>query len=318
MTARRSVPASGVGMVALAAALWGTDALFRRGLALQAASVWVVFWEHLLLAGLTSPILWRYRRVLAGLDRRDWLSIVLIGAGASTTATIAFTAALGAGDPTTPLLLQKVQPIVAVGAAAVLLGERVSSRFSLVAIPALLGVFLVTFPSPAQVSVEVAWPAVLALTAAALWALGTVLGRRLSPRVPFSLLTALRFAVGLPVAAVLLMVLNTGPVLPTSDQLAPLVLLSLVPGLAALTLYYRGLRTTPASLATLGELAFPLAAVTINRVAFGTMLTTTQWVGVVTLATSVVALQAFANCGSRAVGVSIAQPLPPVLTAQQS
>lgn len=214
--------------------------------------------------------------------------------------------------------MQKVQPIVAVAAAAVLLGERVSVRFSLVAIPALVSVFLITFPSPTQVTLEVAWPAILALTAATLWALGTVLGRRVSPRVPFALLTALRFAVGLPVAAVLLLILDTGPVMPTSDQLAPLVLLSLVPGLAALTLYYRGLRTTPASLATLAELAFPLAAVTINRMAFGTTLSTTQWIGIATLAASVVTLSSLAHRGSHAAGVSVAQPSPRVLAVQQS
>lgn len=304
MTDRRAVPASGVGLVALAAALWGTDALFRRGLALDAPAVSVVLWEHVLLAAVMAVPVWRARHLLAGLDRRDWWSIVLIGAGASTTATVAFTAALGSGDPTTPLLLQKVQPLVAVGAAALLLGERPTRRFAVVAAPALVGVYLITFADPTRIALEVAWPALLALVAATLWALGTVLGRRVSPRVPFVVLTGLRFTVGLPMAAVLALLFGRGAVAPSGDQVLPLVLLSFVPGLAALTLYYRGLRNTPASLATLAELAFPLSSVLVNRIAFGTTLTGTQWLGVALLSGAVVVLSGLGRRGSRAGGVT--------------
>jgi len=46
---------------------------------------------------------------------------------------------------------------------------------------------------------------------------------------------------------------------------APLYLgLALLPGLLAMLLYYRGLASTPAALATLAELAFPITGVLVN------------------------------------------------------
>ena len=42
------------------------------------------------------------------------------------------------------------------------------------------------------------------------------------------------------------------------------MVLALVPGLLAMLLYYRGLRTTPAPIATFAELAFPATALVVN------------------------------------------------------
>ncbi len=301
----RSVPAGGVGIVALAAALWGTDALFRRGLALEAPATSVVLWEHVLLAVLTAPLVWRRRAELAALDARGWGAVLLVGAGASAAATVAFTAALGSGDPTTPLLLQKTQPLVAVALAVVVLRERPRVRLAGALVPALVGVYLITFADPTAVSVTAAASAGLALLAAALWAGGTVLGRLLSSSLSFTTLTGMRFAVGLPAAAVLAATVGEGLTAPAGDQLPGLVGLSLVPGLLALGLYYRGLRATPASLATIAELAFPLAAILVNRVAFGATLTPTQWLGVALLSGTVVWVSLAGRRGSAVAGVEV-------------
>ena len=63
------------------------------------------------------------------LGAREWTYLILIGAGASATATALFTAAFRYGDPTTPLLLQKLQPLFAILGAWILLGERLRPRF---------------------------------------------------------------------------------------------------------------------------------------------------------------------------------------------
>lgn len=112
------------GFVAAGAALWGTDALFRRGLALELPAPALVFLEHVILVLVTLPVLWRNRHSFRSLDGSDWTALVLVGAGASALATSLFTAAFRYGDPTTPLLLQKVQPLVVVIAARLLIGER--------------------------------------------------------------------------------------------------------------------------------------------------------------------------------------------------
>lgn len=301
---------SGIGLVALAAGLWGTDALFRRGLALELPAATVVFAEHLLLAAITAPLLWRDRQALRGLSRGDWTAVLLIGAGASATATVLFTAAFRYGDPTSVLLLQKLQPVVAVVAAMVLLGERLRPRFGLYFFAAVAGGWLIAFADPLAVSVRSAQAALLAVGAATLWAFGTVLGRRLAVVVAAPTLAALRFVVGLPASAILvLLFVGTGGLRVPTGAVVPLVGLALIPGLLALSLYYRGLRTTPASAATLAELAFPLSAILVNRLAFGATLTPTQWAGVAVLMVTLVIMSL--QPGGREIGVRAPHPRRP-------
>ena len=295
--------ASGFPLVVLAAALWGTDALFRRGLALELPATTVVVWEHLLLSVLLLPVLVRipWRR----LSGTDWISLVLIGAGASALATGMFTAAFRYGDPNTPLLLQKLQPLVALLGARLVLGERLTPRFGRYLVVALAAGWLISFPDPLQVQASDAVPAALAAGAASLWAMGTVLGRRMSGSLTPVQLTAARFGIGLP-AALLFAVL--GPARGESlgipvGALIPLALLALVPGLLALLLYYRGLRATPASAATLAELAFPLAALTVNWLAFGAVLTVTQVVGLISLSITLVVMSRAGRDAAARLGV---------------
>lgn len=301
-------PRSGVWLVATAAALWGTDALFRRGLALELPAPTIVFSEHLILVIATAPLLWRSRGALRAFSPADWLSAVMIGAGASATATVLFTAAFRYGDPNAVLLLQKLQPVIAIVAAVLLLGERLRPRFGLYFVAAVAGGWLIAFDDPLAVSASSALAAALALGAATLWAFGTVLGRRLTPRIDPPGLTAVRFAIGLPVSALLVLGFEgtAGLAVPT-DALPALVGLALVPGLLALWLYYRGLRRTPASVATIAELAFPLSAIVINRLAFGDVPTSSQWVGIAVLSATLVVMAA--QPGHRALGVRV--PAPP-------
>ena len=303
----RTTPRStaiGVATVAVGAGLWGTDALFRRGLALDAAAASVVFWEHALLAVILAVPLWRRRHMLSELTRADWVSLLLIGVGASALATLAFTRALSTGDPTTPLLLQKIQPLVAIVGARVILGERPRARLALFVVPAIAGAYLITFAEPTVIVPRTLEAGALGVAAATLWALGTVLGRRMTGPLDTTALTGMRFAIGLPAAAVA--VLATGAaVVPSGNAVPAIVGLSLVPGLAALLLYYRGLRNAPASLATLAELAFPVVAIIVGRVAFDATLTVTQVIGVVLLTGSVTTLSLVGRRGPEAAGVVI-------------
>ena len=276
-------------LVALAAVLWGTDALIRTPLSGQLPAATVVFWEHLIIVAMLSPWLlsaWRAWRVATARER---LSLLGVGAGASAVATALFTEALRVGDPVTPLVLQKLQPLVAMAAAALLLGERLRRGYWAYAVPALVGAWLMSFAQPFDVRLRAASAALLAVGAAVLWALGTVLGRLVSASMASQDVTVLRFVIGLPASAIVLGV-QGAPVAVGGGQLAALVVLGLVPGLLGLVLYYLGLRTTAASRATLAELAFPLTATIIGVTLLGGSLTASQWLGVVIVAGSVTGL----------------------------
>ena len=119
-----------------------------------------------------------------------------------------------------------------------------------------------------------------ALSAAVLWALGTVLGRLLTTRISFQHVTTLRFAFGLPASALAVLVLGA-PAFPSGHDFVWITALALVTGLIALGLYYYGLQRTPAVTASLAELAFPVSATIVGYVAFDATLTASQWAGLV-------------------------------------
>ena len=107
-----------------------------------------MFWEHLVLVVLVSPwILPAVRRVLAA-STRTKVSVLVIGAGSSALATTLFTAAFRLGDPITPQVLQKLQPLFAIALAAVVLGERLRPSYALFAVPAVAGAWLLAFADP--------------------------------------------------------------------------------------------------------------------------------------------------------------------------
>jgi drug/metabolite transporter (DMT)-like permease len=269
----------GVAAVAVAAGLWGMDALLRRPLAQSTQAATIVLGEHVLLVLVFLPVivtalpaLWRAgpRYVAAG---------IVVGAGSSALATILFTEAFVRGDPVTPVVLQKVQPLIAVSLAAMILGERPRPRFGFFLLGGLAGTWLMAFPSPFDVSLHGLLPSLYALGAAALWALGTVLGRFLSLELPFEQVTAVRFAFGLPAALAAALVLGAPLTASLHDQ-AFIFLLAIVTGLVALLLYYYGLQRTTASVASVAELTFPVVAIAVGYVAFDATLTSTQVAGV--------------------------------------
>lgn len=297
-------------LVALGAALWGTDGLFRRALAFEMSAPIVVFWEHLILVAVTLPLLLRFLRNRPHLTGKDMVALLFVGAGASAVATILFTQAFTYGDPTTPLLIQKTQPVIAVLGAYLLLGERLLPRYGWYFLFAVGGAYLISFPDPTVVGVSRLAPALLALGAAALWGMGTVLGRHLTKKIPTNELTALRFAIGLPTALVILLLRNEAAEateIGLSD-FGALILLSLIPGLAALTVYYRGLASTPASSATLAELAFPLTAILIGWSVFDTVPSGSQWMGIGLLSATILVMSRAANRGREALGVVAEEP----------
>lgn len=271
--------APGVLLISIAAAMWGTDALFRRPLAQSTSAATIVFGEHVVLVAVTLPLLVPALRAVFRAGARYVAAAVAIGAGASAVATILFTQAFVHGDPITPVVLQKVQPLVAVVGARLLLGEEPRRRFGWFLAPALAGIWLIAFPHPFDVHASGLEPIALALGAALLWGLGTVFGRFLSRRVAFEHVATLRFAFGLAASAAALPLLGAPAWAGVHDSIW-IVWLALVTGAVALGLYYYGLRRTPATLAALGELAYPVTAGIVGYAAFGASLRWSQWLGV--------------------------------------
>lgn len=286
---RRLDAIPGVVLVAVAAAMWGTDPILRKPLGSSTSATTIVFGEHMLLVGLTLPLLLPALGAVLRAGWRSLLAAVVIGAGASALATILFTEALFHGDFVTPVVIQKIQPLVAVAGAAVVLGERPRQRFAWFLLPALAGFWLVNQPHPLEPTAKGLVPIVEATAAAVLWALGTVLGRYLARDLEFQHITALRFFFGLVASAVALPIMGAGAYAGAHDSLW-IGYLALVTGLLALSLYYVGLKRTPAVLSSLAELTYPAIAVVAGIYAYDAQLRWSQWLGVATIITVVTLL----------------------------
>lgn len=264
------------------------------------ASSTVVFAEHVVLVLCLLPWLPAALRAWWSASIQTRVAIVLIGAGASALATTLFTAAFAIGfaldgrpDVITPVALQKLQPLIAVLLAAVILAERIRPIFWLFVVPALGGAWLLAFAEPFDVTLRTAEASMLALGAAALWASGTVLGRFVGAELSANHITTLRFLFGL--ATMIVVVAVRGEPFTVPWRAVPYIVpLALIVGLLALSLYYRGLRNTPASRATFAELAFPLTAAAVG-LALGRNLVWNQWLGFGILLVAVTALALHEN-----------------------
>ncbi|MEO8745034.1 MAG: DMT family transporter [Candidatus Dormiibacterota bacterium] len=258
-------------LVAVAATMWASDAYFRNQLIRHLSPTQIVVAEDALVALFLLPVLIRSWHEVRGLGPRGWLAVILIAVGAQSLATILFTASFSYQIYAETFVLQQTQPLIAIVLAWIVLGERRRPWFWPAAAVAIFAVYLVVFAQDPTAPVSALQKGrleagLLALGAAALWASGTVLGRFALGSISFWSMTSLRFTLALPVLIVIVLV-QYGTAgfshYQFSDLVPNLLAIALVPGLLALLLYYRALSRTPASLATLAELAYPVAATLI-------------------------------------------------------
>jgi drug/metabolite transporter (DMT)-like permease len=269
--------------------MWGTDPIIRKPLSTSTSATTIVFGEHVVLVLLTLPFLAAAFRAVFRAGWRYVLCAVVIGAGASAVATILFTEALFHGDFITPVVIQKVQPLVAIAGAAAILGERARPRFVWFVLPALVGFWLVNQPHPLEPTAKGLVPIIEATAAAVMWALGTVLGRYLSRELEFQHIVTLRFFFGLIASAIALPIMGASAYSNGHDS-SLILYLALATGLIALTLYYYGLQRTPAVLSSLAELTYPAVAVIAGIYAYNQHLRWTQWLGVAAILAAVTLL----------------------------
>jgi drug/metabolite transporter, DME family len=272
---RSAAPARQVGLVdrfsvvlvAVAATMWASDTYFRAQLIGHLKPAQIVVIEDALVSLFLLAFLLRGIPEIRQLGRRGWLAIILIAVGPQAVATILFTQSFSYGHYAETFVLQQTQPLIAIVLAWLILGERRRAWFWPTAALAIIGVYMVVFAQNLTAPFSDLQHGRLeaglyALGAAALWASGTVLGRVVLGALSFTTTTALRFTLALPVliVVVLLQFGVAGFTHYQSSDVLPFLGIALIPGFLALLLYYRALASTPATLATIAEMAFPVAA----------------------------------------------------------
>jgi drug/metabolite transporter, DME family len=262
-------------LVAVAATLWASDAYFRNQLVKHLTATQIVVAEDALVMLFLLPVLIRNRREMRALGARGWVAVGIIAAGAQALATILFTASFSIAAQhqlfAETFVLQQTQPLIAIMLAWIVLGERRRPWFWPAVVVAIAAVYMVLFASDPLSPVSALQNGRLevglfALGAAVLWASGTVLGRFALGSISFWSMTALRFTLAFPVLVIVLLAqdgFGGFSHYTVTDFVPNLLAIAIVPGLLALLLYYRALSKTPASLATIAEMAYPVTATLI-------------------------------------------------------
>ncbi len=260
-------------LVALGAALWGTETGWRVPLMklLDHPDV-LVWWEHVLLVALALPVVLPRLGELRKISGKTLAWLVFSGLAGSALGAVLFTLALAPGKETVVNVVLNVQPLLSTTAAVILFRDRLSRSFPPWALLAVVsGMVLVglgpdlTFSFDSHIG--------YALLTALCWGLSTVAGRAVMVEMSLPLAAGLRVIIGL--VAMTVLVAARGLLSP--DHLWPahahaevgktigcLIGLATLSGWVPLLFYFRGLALTRASTAGYFEMMQTLAAVTVT------------------------------------------------------
>ncbi|MBS1959459.1 MAG: EamA family transporter [Bdellovibrionales bacterium] len=270
--------------VMLGAGLWATDTLFRHPMIRQISPLTIVTVEHVCV--FIVSLMW-----MVLFHRKDWrlsfgqfVGAFFVGALGSAVATLLFTASFQFVNPTVSILLQKIQPILVICMSVIFLGEKVTIDFFIWAFIAMTAAFFMSFPEGLPTG-DLAQPSRIgvffALGGAVFWAISTIIGKAILNKAPSAVVSFWRFLFGL-ITCLTLVGFNpqTRIELPfvAADQsvVRSIFWMALISGFLGVTIYYKGLSKIPASIATILELTFPLAAMWVNATYLDLHLTTVQ------------------------------------------
>ena len=279
-----------------AAILWSLDGYIRQNL-FALPSFLIISLEHVIGAIIFFPLLIKGWTEIYTLSQRGWISVLWISICGGVLGTFFYTKALSYVeyiDLSVVVLLQKLQPFFAIALAAVILREKITKRFFILALTAVVGGYLITFGNNpiANWNDKTIIAALLALLAAFSWGSSTVLGKHALNQISFMTITALRLTI---TAAITLFIIISNSQYELITEMSftnwsYIILIVISSGSIALFIYYYGLNHLPASHVTIYELFWPLSAVTIDWFIYERVMTAYQFIGAIILLTSIILL----------------------------
>lgn len=272
-----------------ACCFWAFDSLIRYPLLGEGVSAFnIVLIEHFILSFIFA---YSFLKNFNQIASKDLLAFLFIGGIGSALATLSFTRAFEYMNPSLVILLQKLQPIVAISLARILLKEKIQAKFLLWAFVCMLGGILIGFEDFYPLwtgrnqwqqfffKSDIVRGYILVGIAVVGWGASTVLGRKLSlekyseksimgGRSLFGFLCLLPF------------MFSSGYSFQVNAfQVTKIVLMAIFSGAVALYLFYKGLKLISARSCAIAEMFFPLFAIIVNWVFLGKALSFTQILG---------------------------------------
>ena len=282
--------------IIFAAILWSFDGLLRQAL-YSVPSMIIVTIEHVIGAVLFIPFILKARKEITKINQQTWVSVFWISICGGILGTFFYTSALSYVNYinlSVVVLLQKLQPLFAISLASVILKEKLSKKFLLLATIAIIGSFLVTFGLQPLSKWEdkMIIASLFALLAAFSWGSSTVLGKYALQKLSFQIVTSLRLIITSIICLIIIMGTEDLYIIAdlTKFQWLSIFIISISTGSIALFIYYYGLKNIPASHATLYELFWPLSAMFIDWFYRSRTLELAQIVGAILLLSSIILL----------------------------
>jgi DME family drug/metabolite transporter len=288
----RASAGRGLLFVMLAAVSWGTVGVTTKALyGMSAATPLSVGFFRLALA--VPALLVASWSILRGrlfqLTRRDLALVGAIGVMTALYQVCYFSAIPRVGVAVATLVTLCAAPLMVALLSAVLLRERPTARVATALGVALVGTGLLVGGAPVTARAASTAGTLLALASALGYAVVTLCSRSLSPRCHPAQTLAIAFSLG----AVLLL----GATLPAGPELhfpprgwVLLAYLGLVPTALAYALFVWGLRSVPATVASVATLLEPLTSTTLAWALFGERLGRLGGVGALLLGAAMLTL----------------------------
>ena len=277
-------------LIVIAAALWAVDGLLRRSLYGLPSST-LIFFEHIIGFIIILPFAWKaYKSVKFTSMEKSSLFVVSLLSG--VIGTLFFTMALAAVGYipfSVAILIQKFQPIFAIGLAMIIGRERIPKLSYLFIALALVAGYYVTFPHGVSTTPDGQkefTAALYALWAAAAWGTSTNFSKYLLKNHHPEVITMMQFALTATIIGAWLLVIPEWRWdfrVPTSTEWLYLGAIAGSTGLVAMYIYYRGLKSTPVHVSAILELTWPIIAVLVDYFVYHTVFSVTQYIAMAVL-----------------------------------
>lgn len=277
-------------LIVIAAMLWAIDGLLRRSLyGLPASSL--IFFEHIIGFLLIAPFAFSTFRK-AHFSKKEKQSLFFVSLLSWVIGTLFFTMALGAVGFiafSVAILIQKLQPIFAIGVAIVLKHEKIPRLSYVFIVFALIAGYFVTFPdgvSQTPDGQKQILAALYALWAAAAWGSSTNISKYLLKNHHPEVITMLRFGITTSIIAVGLIAIpdwSSTFRLPNMMEWLYLIAIACSTWLVAMYIYYRGLKSTLVHVSAILELTWPIVAVIVDYFMYDTIFSMSQYIAMTIL-----------------------------------
>lgn len=280
-------------LILLAAALWGTVGITTQALYRLTATnpLSVGFFRLAIAAPALALGCWSAlgRRSLR-ITRHDLARIALIGLMLALYQACYFAAIVRVGVTLATLVTLCLAPVIVALLSVALLGERPTRRTLAALVCALVGIACVVGSGSGGARASFNLGGILLACGSALgYAIVTLAGRAIAGRYHPLQINAVAFATGALVLLPLALATGFVAVYPARGWLL-LAYLGLVPTALAYLLFVAGMRTTPATVASIATLLEPLTAAVLAAVLFGERLEPLGLLGAGLLLAALVAL----------------------------